>query len=296
MKLYKLGYSFMTCPQPAKYDYYSSGGTLGTFGTLQFNDPVQGDYLQNCSLIASFASLAWKGKINVQPAGPKITYSFQFYNPNKQQPADGKTPLDATGKLLHAKSETPTEIWPALYEKAYYMRLDQINDPSGRPDYCKYAAWQSPVTVLNQLTGMQALQKDCQRDFTGSDAVFSYINDNLCINYNPIATNRILKYPAVAWTYNPQVRNPHGVTFSATTIAAQHSYSLLGVTGTKSGTTWTSKYIVLRNPYGKGKGDPVGVSLYNGAWCGINLGISDGIFALAVDQFVKYFEGFTWVV
>ena len=296
MKLYQLGYLIMACPQPAKYDYYASGGTIGTFGAPQFNDPVQGKYLQNCSLTAAFASLAWKGKIPAQPAGPQTTYSFQFYNPNKLQQVDGMTPLDANTKLLHAKSDTENEIWPALYEKAYYMWLDKINNSSGRPDYCKYAAWQSPVTVLNQLTGMNALQKDCQRDFTSSDAVFSYINDTLCANFNPIATNRTLMYPAAAWTYNPNVRNPYGVTFSDATIAAQHTYSLLGVTGTKAGATWTSKFIVLRNPYGKGKGDPGGVTLYNGNWCNNNLGISDGLFALAVDQFMKYFEGFTWVV
>ncbi len=145
----------MACPQPSKYDYYSSGGTIGTFGTPEFNDPVQGHYLQNCSLIAAFASLAWKGKISTQTQDPRnTTYSFKFYNPNKTQQLEGKTPLDAAGKLLHAKSETPTEIWPALYEKAYYMWLDKIDDPSGRPDYCKYTGWQSPVTILNQLTGM----------------------------------------------------------------------------------------------------------------------------------------------
>lgn len=285
-----------TCVQPAKWDYYSSGGTLGTFGTIQVSDPAQGIYLQNCSLIAAFASLAWKGQINVQPAGPKITYSFQFYNPNKLQKADGMTPLDAYGKLMHAKSDTPTEIWPALYEKAYYMWLDKIDAPSGRPNYCKYTGWQSPVTVLSQLTGKAAIQKDCQRDFASSDAVFSFINDNLCANYNPVATNRTLKYPAVAWTYDPTIRNPYGLQFSEATIAAKHSYSLLGVTGTKSGATWTSKYIVLRNPNGLRTGDPSGVTLYNGTWCNMNLGTSDGLFALAVDQFAKYFEGFTWVV
>ncbi|MCU0630959.1 MAG: hypothetical protein MUF37_07395, partial [Methanoregulaceae archaeon] len=171
-----------------------------------------------------------------------------------------------------------------------------INDPSGRPDYCKYAAWQSPVTVLNHLTGKTPVQKDCQRDFLNADAVFSFINDNLCTNWNPVATNRTLKYPAVAWTYDPKIRNPYNVTFSVTGIASQHSYSLLGVTGTKSGTTWTSKYIVLRNPLGIGGGDPGGVNLFSGTWCNINLSTKDGLFALAVDDFVKYFEGFAWVV
>jgi hypothetical protein len=285
----------MACPQPARYDYYASGGTIGTFGSCQVKDPVQGQYLQNCSLIAAFASLAWRGIIPAQPAGPQTTYSFKFYNPNKTQQVDGMTPLDGTGKLLHAKSDTVNEIWPALYEKAYYMWLDNISAPSGRPDYCKYTAWQSPVTVLNQLTGKNALQKDCQRDFTNSDAVFSFV-DTLCANCTPAATNRKLNYPAVAWTFDPAVRNPYNVTFSAAKIAAKHCYSLLGVTGTKSGATWTSKYIVLRNPYGSGRGDPTGVTLFNGTWCNFNLATSDGLFALAVDEFVKYFEGFTWVV
>lgn len=286
----------MACPQPARYDYYASGGTLGTFGTPELNDPVQGKYLNNCSLIAAFSSLAWKKKISTQPAGPKITYSFQFYNPNKLQQADGMTPLDANGKLLHAKSDTENEIWPALYEKAYYMKLDGINDPSVRPDYCKYAAWQSPVTVLNHLTGKTPFQKDCKNDFPSADEVFKYINDSLCTNWNPLATNRTLKYPAVAWTYDPAVRNPYKVAFSDATIAAKHSYSLLGVTGIKAGATWTSKYIVLRNPYGSGKGDPTGVTLFNGTWCNFDLATIDGLFALAIAEFVKYFEGFTWVV
>ena len=49
------------------------------------------------------------------------------------------------------------------------------------------------------------------------------------------------------------------------------------------------RYIVLRNPYGKSKGDPdmpgylmPGTLVYN-----ITLGESDGIFALRVDQFVN---------
>jgi hypothetical protein len=96
------------------WDYYSSGGTVGTFGTPEMKDPVQGGYLNNCSLIAAFASLAWKGKIIVQPPGPTITYSFQFYPAVKPQKTDGKLPLDSMGKLMHAKSDTATEIWPAL--------------------------------------------------------------------------------------------------------------------------------------------------------------------------------------
>jgi len=282
----------MACQQPAKHDYYASGGTLGTFGTPEFNDPVQGNYLQNCSLIAAFSSLAWKAKITTQPAGPKITYSFQFYNPNKQQQADGMTPLDANAKLLHAKSDTENEIWPALYEKAYYMWLDNLNDPSGRPDYCKYSGGQDPVTVLKQLTGKNVSAKPP----TPLVAIDSFNNiDAFCVNL-VTNTNRAIQSPALAWTYEA------GAQYSDTKIIAKHTYSLLGVAGKKNAQgIWTDRYIVLRNPYGKNRGDPTGLpagSLYTAAlWCkNINLANNDGIFALRYDLFAQYFAGYAWVL
>ena len=282
----------MACPQPTKYDYYASGGTLGTFGTPEFNDPVQGKYLLNCSLIAAFSSLAWKGKITTQPAGPKITYSFQFYNPNKLQTVDGMTPLDGSGKLLHAKSDTENEIWPALYEKAYYMWLDNINVPSGRPNYCTYAGGQDPVTVLKQLTGRNVSQKPA----TPLVALTAFNNiDAFCVNLVS-NTNRVIQSPAVAWTYD------NGAQYSDNTISAKHTYSLLGVAGKKDAQgNWTDRYVVLRNPYGKVRGDPTGFpagSLYTAAlWSkNINLGNNDGIFALRYDLFAQYFAGYAWVL
>jgi len=283
----------MVCQQPARYDYFSIGGTIGTFGSAQVNDPVQGTHLKNCSLIATFASLAWKGIINVQPADPRTTtYSFKFYNPNTTVLVDGMTPLDTTGKLMHAKSETPTEIWPALYEKAYYMWLDHINNPSGRPNYCGYPTWQNPVTVLQQLTGKNVNAVTA----TPLVALTAFNNiDAFCVNLVS-NTNRVIQGPAVAWTYET------GAQYSDTKIIAQHTYSLLGVAGTKdTKNNWTSRYVVLRNPYGKDRGDPTGLpagSLYTAAlWSrNINLGNNDGIFALRYDLFAQYFAGYAWVL
>src|SRR5665647_1316106 len=278
--------AYLACVQPSKYDY------IGTFGTPGVNDPVQGKYLRNCSLIAAFSSLAWKGKIATQAAGPNIIYSFQFFNPNKTQKLDGRTPLDGFEKLLHAKSDTQTEIWPALYEKAYYMWLDNISDPAGRPNYCSYAAWQSPVTVLKQLTGknlsiIPATPLVALTAFNNIDAFC----DNLVSN-----TNRAIKSPAVAWTYD------NGAQYSDNKIIVQHTYSLLGVAGTKDAQgNWTNRYVVLRNPYGSTRGDPVGLpagSLYVGPlWSrNINLGNNDGIFGLRHDLFAQYFAGYAWVL
>ena len=106
--------------------------------------------------------------------------------------------------------------------------------------------------------------------------------------------------PAVAWTFDPAVTNPAKVQFSPTTIAARHTYSLLGVV--KTGTEVTQQYIVLRNPYGTTKRDPTsGLCRFTtredyGAVRIFTLSdTSDGIFAIRADDFVKYFEGYAWM-
>jgi len=297
MGVFNQWWNSMACEQQKSWNYYSSGGTVGTFGTPDVKDPVQGRFLNNCSFTAALASLAWKGKISAQPAGPAYTYTFQFYGVSGgSQKTDGMLPLDSLGKLMHAKSDTPTEIWPALYEKAYYQWLDKLglNNASARPDYCRHTEFQSPVTVLSQLTGKTVRQKSCP----GADTVFSDI-DGFCANCGRSTTNRAINSPAVAWTYDPAVSNPNGAAYSDTTIRGQHTYSLLGVAGKKDANgKWTERYFVLRNPYGIGKGDPKMDGLYTGAlWCNnINFGDADGIFAFRIDLFVKYFAGYAWVI
>jgi hypothetical protein len=259
----------------------------GAFGTPDFRDPVQGGVLKNCSLIAAFASLALKQKISAQ----QLPYKFTFYNQNTSVAKTIETNNDLPTAGF-ASSDTPNKIWPAVYEKAYYQWLENPLAPPNHPLFCKYTAWQSPVTVLKQLTGKNPDSKqDCLN--ANPDTVFSHI-DSLCDDYRSI-TNRVIRYPAVAWT------NTSGTQYTDNTIAAQHCYSLLGVTGSKTGTppVWTTnKYVVLRNPYGKRKGDPVMPGYLSiGFWYNnINLSDNDGIFALRADQFVKYFAGYTWIV
>ncbi len=293
----------MACPQPAYWDYLAGG--IYTVTSRDVKDPLQGNYLPNCSLIAVLASLAWKKTI---PALQNHTitkeltepYTFTFYtaaNTPVTQKTSGKLPLDANRKLLHAKSDTSaTEIWPALWEKAYYQWLSK-KDP---PDYCLYQQWQNPETVLLHLTGKNPLKtKSNGISCLVAGTTFSQIY-SLCESYARSTINYIIKMPAVAWTFDPAVTNPAKVQFSPTTIAARHTYSLLGVV--KTGTEVTQQYIVLRNPYGTTKRDPASgsVSLYNpgGLWCSQNIYLSDtsdGIFAIRADDFVKYFEGYAWM-
>ena len=252
------------------------------FGTPDIRDPAQGVVLKNCSLIAAFASLALKQKINAQ----QLPYKFTFYNKDTlvAKTIETNNDLPTSG---FATSDSPNKIWPAVYEKAYYQWLENIPTPPKKPLFCKYTLWQNPATVLYQLTGKQPLQKNCLN--ANPDTVFSDI-DLLCSDYR-INTNRLIKYPAVAWT------NDSGGQYSDTTIALQHTYSLLGVVGEKVNNIWTKKYVVLRNPHGKRSGDPVMPGyLSTGSWYNITLGENDGVFALRSDQFVKYFTGYAWTV
>jgi hypothetical protein len=294
----------MACPKPTYFEKFSSGGTAGTYTleTRDVKDPAQGNYLNNCSFIAVLSSLAWKKAIPALKTHTinlplKDPYTFKFYINETtfiSQKTNGTLPQDANRKLLHAKSDTSAiEIWPALWEKAYYQWLDNLPKETDQPDYCLHTEWQSPLTLLRQLTGKIPVQNISNGSSTlDATAVFSDI-DSWC-NSCPIATYRSIKSPAVAWSYDPIVANPAKVQFSSNTIAAQHTYSLLGVAA--------ENYIVLRNPYGSGKRepDPALVALKNtdALWCSTSINLvytTDGIFAISADDFVKYFAGYAWM-
>jgi hypothetical protein len=274
----------MACVEPG----WNGTKAFGT--TVNVTDPVQGGVPYSCSFIAGIASLAWKQKIGVQ-AGP--TYTFKFYRiANNVTISDPQQTDGVVPNPLQAKSDDPTEFWPSLYEKAYYQWLEKLGltSPSARPKYCLHTTWQDPSTVLFQLTGKTVITKGC----TDWNTVFNDIN-GFCTNCPRSIINKMINSPAVAWTYDPAVSNPNGAVYSAATIAARHTYSLLGVVNL--GDTTDKRFIVLRNPYGKSKGDPnMPGYLYTSApWCNnIILGDVDGIFALRIDQFVKYFEKYAW--
>jgi hypothetical protein len=292
----------MACPQPIYFDYYSSGGIAGkyTVGTREVKDPAQGNYLNNCSLIAVLASLAWKKSIAAlknHTINKELTepFTFTFYsavNTPATQKTNGWLPQDANRKLLHAKSDTDaTEIWPALWEKAYYQWIDNLPNVTDKPNYSLHTEWQNAVTVLRQLTGLEPVSKKSDGITTlNASSTFTDIY-NWCSVCPIDATYRTIKSPAVAWSFDPNVANPAKVQFTLDTILPKHTHSLLGVCG---------NYIVLRNPFGSAKKEPTGVSICkpDALWCSttINLvNINDGIFAILVDDFVKYFEGYAWM-
>ena len=189
-------------------------------------DPVQGGMLKNCSLIAGIASLAWKQK-NRYPAWSEHTLS-NFIVKRILSPIQILQQTDWDNRPIRCRQNlmNPTEFWPSLYEKAYYQWLDKLGltKPSERPKYCLHTAWQIPATVLFQLTGKTVTTKSC----TDWNTVFNDIN-GFCTNCARSIINRSINSPAVAWTYDPTISNPNNAAYSDATIAARHTYSLLGV-------------------------------------------------------------------
>ena len=273
-----------------------------TIGTRAYNDPVQGD-LPDCYLIAALSSLAF---LNMIPAKQPVnsSYSFTFYNP---PPVLGGTPTAApavnvtynlplaAGKYYYSKSFTTGEIWIAMYEKAFARWKGNNTDT---PDY-RVICQGDPVYALLNLTGWKFNATSRFSNLSLSEAqIYDKIN-SVC---RTSGIYRTTAKPMVAYTYDPRIENPTGVTYRDATIVGNHSYSVLGVH-----TIGAEKYIVMRNPWGQkgagpGSGDPDPTNLPAGAlasgpwYQNANLADpNDACFALRVKEFKDYFKGFGWV-
>jgi hypothetical protein len=282
----------------------------GTFGTREYNDPVQGN-LPDCYLIAPLSSLAFLNMIPLKqpllPPEPPNTYEFKFYNPPAGAPIPTapvkityNLPLDATGSYRYSKSFTAREIWVAMYEKAFASWKGSKTDT---PDYSLICTG-DPMLALMSISGWKysTTSKYSTLNMTGIQ-IYDTINLQ-CKNslYNAIVYRTAAK-PMVAYTYDPRIESPPpGVTYTDATIVANHAYSVLGVH-----TIGAEKYIVMRNPWGQkgtgpGLGDPDPSSLpsgalASGAWYRVAelSDPNDAVFALKSDVFKKYFKGFGWV-
>lgn len=293
-----------TSPLPAKFIDFS--GSPYTVVPREIRDPVQG-VLPNCWLVAALASIAWN-----KTASSSITqnqyaapFNFRFYEESaalaSPQATSAYLPVDTSDTLIYCRSNTPAELWPALYEKAYYQWREKIdnNTITDQPNYCNFGAGH-PLNGIEHLTGLTIHSTNIAAINYDAENSFSKILNITSSYMGSLITRKITK-PGVAWTYDPaNIPASYNAAFGAdpvydtSTFPSRHCYSLLGTYGTSLQKP-DQKYIVLRNPYGPPAGDPnlPGV-LTNISFCGINLADSDGIFALSAEEFVKKFEGFGW--
>jgi hypothetical protein len=283
-------------------DYVQWKGNFITAVGMTGVDPVQSPRLDNCSLIAALSACGWTGKgawyksvaANAAVAG---SYSLQFYDYKGAVPLvkpSSKLPQDLQGNLLYAKSAKGTECWPGIIEKGYYMARDRLrNIDSDTPDMEYYNDTTKnptldPPTVLYQLFRAEPVKRSTV--LNGTDYKEGMIWSNLksiCSGKAPLL--KIL-YPAVAYSYE-----------RSDTFSPKHTYSILGLAGTLDTDlkTWTSKYIVLRDPLNVSWEPPLKSPdvLTSGKWLsGIDFAARDGIFAISSDLFPTYFQGYAYVV
>lgn len=289
------------------------------------DDVVQG-CAKNCYFIAALCSKAWCS----YPAFPVLattkalqdTYTIRFYYP------DGITvrPVTVSSDLVlekpanspvFSRPSSSNEVWPAIYEKAYgvFMTLIQSQLPFQgktacasypRPDIPKFLGGNA-LESLEHLTGAKwTMNQTYFNTSTLSPPGDSFTKMNPAIS---MGTNGhgITSYPMVAWTYPTAVdannarHNDPKIAYDTEMIVANHSYSILG-TVTNNG----KNYIVLRNPWGRLWGTDQLRTPYT-ILPGITwspptspifsrvLDVKDGIFALEVTQFERYFTAFGWV-
>lgn len=250
-------------------------------------------------------------------------------------PITWNVPVNAAGDPAIAKSKEKTELWVPVYEKAYacYLEAKQKGKFNGdTPEVWKIPAG-DPCFMFLVLTGKiatthenETIGKYCK---TTEETVLEVLTD-IC-QAGTTAPAKKTDYPAVAFTYctsdpdalakkgTPLVSIPacaapagSGVLYEDDVLVAAHAYSLLGVYEVVTDGV-VETWVILRNPYGMDCGacgisqnytllefnylefdtfkypEPVGggtLPVYK---------IYNGVFALRLDDFVKWFQGFCWI-
>jgi hypothetical protein len=261
----------------------------------EFFDPVQGG-LGDCYFIAALASVAWARTYAVAQRTRATGHTpqefvdmIEFYKaagtlPEKLEVTE-VLPLTGAGGYFYARSMETGEIWPAIYEKAYAKW--KTGATGDRPEYPRIAGG-DPVRACSEITGLTRYYY-ATAGMSANDILMQVKSNSVsCKTFNPM----------VAWTYSSASVAPGNINYDNAHLVANHAYSILG---------WhfanNVNYIVLRNPWGSYEAttDIVGGSwvAYDapyhfgpGFWRNITLGTNDGVFALTVDAFKRYFAGF----
>lgn len=290
------------CVIPASWKDFT--GTPDVITSCDIRDPVQGS-IPNCWLVAAMSSVSWTRGISYSlvPGNNGSLYQFKFYGGVNQGPTSVSLPVDMSTNILYCRSSNAVELWPSLYEKAYYQW--KVKNDTGMdtqmPEYCKYGT-NNPLIGIEHLTGMNLNSFSVSAKNYDADACFSdiYGTTQLCTRSTVI---KKISKPGIAWTLDTSAIPSSYVSeygtadpgYDTGTLPACHCFSILGTYG-KSTDLPEKKYIILRNPYGPPVGDPnmTGV-LKVGTFCSyLNLADKDGVFGISAAEFVKKFAGYGW--
>ena len=265
-------------------------------------DPVQGS-CNDCYNIAALGALAWTcpGQIRIPDANGNVNVHFwdtsklawsSWFTASKTE----TLPVDENGNLCGARSMDAYETWPAVYEKLYalFRGVPLVGDG---PDIFNQMPDGNALENLSALTGWKAV----------SLLTSAYSPDSLWNAVKPRTTGSKVMYPMVAWTYPglPSLQPGNA-------ILPKHSFSVLGIYTDPGG----SNYLVLRNPLGPVTRNSGINMLDSGSWTftesifsapgvaaafprpvnkTLPFSLNQGVFALAVSDLFKYFEGIGYV-
>jgi hypothetical protein len=272
------------------------GGHWATAGeffheTAEFFDPVQGA-VANCYYIAALSAMAWATPFRIahltRATGvnqDQFNDQIDFFKPDSGGTIDKKIqvtealPLDAGGGFIYCRSSESGETWPAVYEKAFAKLVTGTS--TDMPDITK-TAWGDCVWATAQLNGGSRNYFDTAS--RSADDLWNILRSH-CLSYRTFD-------PMTAWTYSSGDASPDHVDYSSAHVVGSHCYTVLG---------WAyrdcQRWIVLRNPWGNTEATAsvldATISMYDVSWWRpITLKNNDGVFAMEISAFKKYFAGF----
>ena len=267
--------------------------TAGSFfhETAEFFDPVQGA-VANCYYIAALSAIAWATPFRIAhltratgPAQELFNDMIRLYKPDSGGTIDQEiqmteaVPLTMSGDFIYCRSSEAGETWPAVYEKAFAkLTTGTVTD---MPDITQ-TAWGNCVYATAQLNG--GTQHYYNTASRSADDLWNILRSN-CLSYRTFN-------PMTAWTYSTGDDSPDHVDYSSAQVVGSHCYTILG---------WAyrscKRWIVLRNPWGYFEATASvlddTISMYDVSWWRpITLKSPDGVFAMEIGAFKKYFAGF----
>ena len=259
--------------------------------TAEYFDPVQGA-VANCYYIAALSAIAWATPFRLAhltratgPTQPQFNDQISFYKPDSGGALDQAiqvteaVPMTAGGNPIYCRSSESGETWPAVYEKAF-AKL-KTGTATDMPDITQ-TAWGDCVWATAQLNGGTRHYYDTAG--RSADDLWQLLRSN-CLSYRTFN-------PMTAWTYSSGDAAPDHVDYSSAQIVGSHCYTVLG---------WAyrdcQRWIVLRNPWGNTEATSsvldATISMYDVSWWRpITLKNNDGVFAMEIGAFKKYFAGF----
>lgn len=270
--------------------HWASGGDFFK-ETAEFFDPVQGA-VANCYYIAALSAIAWATPFRIahltRATGanqPQFNDLINFYTPDSGGALDKAiqvseaVPLTASGDFIYCRSSEVNETWPAIYEKAF-AKL-KTGTASDMPDITQ-TGWGDCVWATAQLNG--GTRRYWNTASCSADDLWNLLRSN-CLSYRTFN-------PMTAWTYSSGDASPDHVDYNSAHVVGSHCYTVLG---------WAyrdcRRWIVLRNPWGNTEAIAsvldATISMYDVSWWRpITLKNNDGVFAMEISAFKKYFAGF----